>query len=251
MTSVYLFCMKLTMKSIQQIAIERQIINEAIRSFFKERGYIEVETPLLVRSPGMESNLVPFETIVREPNGTTHSATLTTSPEYALKKLLGMGMKKVFSLAKVFRNDEEFGNNHNPEFTMLEWYQQGKDYQACMDETEALVLSVSSALNVRTPAPFRRTRVRDLFLEYVGIDLDMASVIDLKCASTTHQIHFLPTDTESDLFYRLFLSKIEPQLKTDSVFLYDYPTHQAAMSQLTLDGNYGQRFELYVNGFEL
>ena len=200
--------MKLTMKSIQQIAIERQIINEAIRSFFKERGYIEVETPLLVRSPGMESNLVPFETIVREPNGTTHSATLTTSPEYALKKLLGMGMKKVFSLAKVFRNDEEFGNNHNPEFTMLEWCQQGKDYQACMDETEALVLSVSSALNVRTPAPFRRTRVRDLFLEYVGIDLDMASVIDLKCACTTHQIHFLPTDTESDLFYRLFFIKI-------------------------------------------
>lgn len=249
------------MRDIKQIATERDVINHAVRTFFHERGYLEVETPLMVRSPGMEPNLTPFETIVIEPNGTKHTATLATSPEYSLKKLLGMGMEKVFSLSKVFRNEEEFGGTHNPEFTMLEWYQQGKDYQACMDETEALVRFVEQEItNSKFEIPnnsqitndqFQKLRVRDLFLKYLDLDLDSAGAQSMQVACRTHEIHFTPDDSLSDLYYRLFLAKIEPFLESEPIFVYDYPIHQAAMAQLTSDGKYSQRFELYINGLEL
>lgn len=232
-----------------EIAIERQIINEAIRRFFKSRGSVEVETPIVVRSPGMEPNLVPFETVVREPNGAAHAAALITSPEYSMKKLLGLGMQKIFTITKVFRNEEEFSGTHNPEFSMIEWYEQGADYQACMDETEEMIKAVASALDSFILS-FSRIRVRDLFLKYVDVDLDVADEILLRHACDRLGIHTIPSDTESDLFYRLFLTNVEPNL-TGNVFVYDYPKHQASLSQLTSDGKYGQRFELYMDGLEI
>lgn len=240
------------------IAKERQTINDAIRLFFKSRGYIEVETPMVVRSPGMEPNLVPFETQVIEPNGTIHSAALITSPEYSMKKLLGSGMEKIFTLTKVFRNEEAFGGNHNPEFTLLEWYKQGADYQSCMDETENLIQSVQRVFaseyellhKDKFDQPFSRLRIRDLFLEKVGVDLDEGGSGLLKKACLGQGIHITEDDTESDLFYRLFLTKIEPELQ-GNVFVYDYPKYQASLARLTPDKKYGERFELYMNGLEL
>jgi lysyl-tRNA synthetase class 2 len=241
-------------RDVRIIAKEREIVNNTIRSFFCARGYVEVETPVLVRSPGMEPNLVPFETNVIEPDGKHHHAGLITSPEYSMKKLLGLGMEKIFTLAKVFRNEENLGGTHNPEFTMLEWYRQGADYVACMDETEELVTDIYAAFDRVLPL-FRRARVRDLFLEYVGIDLDL---ITAGCgdpayseALRRHGIRRDPSDTESDLYYRLFLALVEPKLGTDPIFVYDYPIHQASLSRLTTDGKYGERFELYVDGLEL
>ena len=244
------------MLSINQIAQEREIINQSIRSFFHERAYIEVETPLIVQSPGMEPNLVPFETRVIEPNKQSHLAALITSPEFSMKKLLGAGMEKIFTITKVFRNEESLGGNHNPEFTMLEWYEQGSDYQACMNETEAMIRAVAKKIagydwQYAGQNVWKRIRVRDLFLEHVGLDLDIANVDSLKDACRLHEVHFVNDDTESDLFYRLFLSRVEPNLGKDPVFVYDYPIHQASLSQLTNDGLYGQRFELYINGLEL
>lgn len=252
------------MRDIHHIAKEREMINDAIRSFFKNRGYLEVETPILVRSPGMEPNLTPFETQVIEPDGRKHVAALITSPEYSMKKLLGLGMEKIFTLTKVFRNEEELGGTHNPEFTMLEWYQQGADYQSCMDETEALIISVilrrpkadegsqgdSSAPVAPQNDRWDRVRVRDLFLTHVGVDLDTADAQILRSACERHGIHTVQTDTQSDLFYRLFLTKIEPNI-SGNVFVYDYPKYQASLSQLTSDGICGQRFELYMNGLEI
>ena len=260
----------------KQIAVERHLINSTIRSFLTAKEYLEVETPIVVRSPGMEPNLVPFETTVIEANLKSHSAAMITSPEYSMKKLLGQGLEKIFTITKVFRNEESLGGNHNPEFTMLEWYTQGSDYQVCMDETEEMIREVAKALaptpldppsgrgEISVPilplpkgelegvaVPFKRTRVRDLFLKHVQIDLDQATTDSLKQACLDHRIHFAENDTESDLFYRLFLALIEPNLGTDPIFVYDYPIHQAALSQLTSDGKYGQRFELYINGLEL
>jgi lysyl-tRNA synthetase class 2 len=227
------------MNPIHQIALERQRVNDTIRSFFRSRGYVEVETPIVVRSPGMEPNLAPFETIVTEPDGTRHPAGLITSPEYSMKKLLGLGMEKIFTLTKVFRNDEELGGTHNPEFTMLEWYRQGADYNACMDETEALVRETCAAFGRELPA-FRRARAADLFAE-VGLDLG--------------RLERVGDDTESDAFHRAFLNRVEPLLRPESgsapTFVYDYPKYQASLSRLTADGLYGERFELYVDGLEL
>lgn len=239
------------MKDIQQIAKEREIINDAIRTFFRDRGYTEVETPIVVRSPGMEPNLCPFETSIIEPNGRRHCAALITSPEYSMKKLLGLGMEKIFTITKVFRNEEEFGGTHNPEFTMLEWYQQGADYHACMDETEALIRFCDERVGQsRLQGTWNRKRVPDLFREYVGIDLGVSDRQTLFAACEQNGIHTSEQDTESDLFYRLFLTKIEPNLK-ENIFVYDYPKYQAALSRLNPDGKYGQRFELYIQGLEL
>lgn len=255
-------------RDLMKIAKEREIVNNTIRSFFCGRGYTEVETPIVVRSPGMEPNLVPFETTVVEPDGTKHFAGLITSPEYSMKKLMGAGMEKIFTLTKVFRNVEELGGTHNPEFTMLEWYQQGADYVECMNETEALVKAVVTACSpllqkerdrMRSSFgdPFRRIRVRDLFLQYVGLDLDDATMDDLRVSCAQHKIHTDPSDTESDLYYRLFLALVESHIQTADgtnlppLFLYDYPKHQAALSRLTKDGKYGERFELYIDGIEL
>lgn len=237
-------------RDVRQIAKEREIVNSTIRSFFRGRGYLEVETPIVVRSPGMEPNLMPFETVVSEPDGTRHQAGLITSPEYSMKKLLGLGMERIFTLTKVFRNGEELGGTHSPEFSMLEWYRQGDDYRACMDETEELVRETCRAFGRDLP-PFRRVRVRDVFLEFVGIDLDLATPDLLRASCASHGIHTDPSDTESDLFYRLFLAKVEPTIGNDPMFVYDYPVHQAALSRLTPDGKYGERFELYVGGLEL
>ena len=257
-------------RDLMKIAKGREIVNNTIRSFFCGRGYTEVETPIVVRSPGMEPNLVPFETTVVEPDGTRHFAGLITSPEYSMKKLMGAGMEKIFTLTKVFRNVEELGGTHNPEFTMLEWYQQGADYVECMNETEALVKAVVASVSDSVPPPdrqegtgmvvsqeFRRVRVRDLFLEHVGLDLDDATMDDLRVSCDDHKIHTDPSDTESDLYYRLFLALVEPHIQTvdgtnlPPLFLYDYPKHQAALSRLTKDGKYGERFELYIDGIEL
>ncbi len=239
------------MISSKQIAVERHLINSTIRSFLQAKEYLEVETPIVVRSPGMEPNLVPFETTVIEANLKSHPAVMITSPEYSMKKLLGQGLEKIFTITKVFRNEESLGGNHNPEFTMLEWYTQGSDYQVCMDETEEMIQEVATGLKQTFPIEFKRIRVRDLFLKHVQIDLDQATTDSLKQACLDHRIHFAENDTESDLFYRLFLALIEPNLGTDPIFVYDYPIHQAALSQLTSDGKYGQRFELYINGLEL
>ena len=233
-----------------QIAKERHQLNKVIRDFFEERKYFEVETPLVVKSPGMEPNLFPFETVVEEPNGTPYKAGLITSPEYSMKKLLGEGLERIFTITKVFRNQEELGGNHNPEFSMLEWYFQGKDYHACMDETEALIQKAAELFGTTLPT-FKRRRVRDLFLEHVGIDLDHADTKGLREACESKGVHTDETDTESDLYYRLFLELIEPNLGDDPVFVYDYPKHQAALARLSKDGNYGERFELYVQGLEL
>lgn len=239
------------MRNVASIIQERAKVNEAIRGFFAGRGYTEVETPLVVRSPDLSSNLTPFETFVRTPEGMRYEAALITSPEFSMKKLLGLGCDRIFSLAKVFRNDEAFDETHNPEFTMLEWYQQGADYKDGMNETEGLIRSVLAAFGKELP-PFRRLRVREAILERTGIDTDalIGNLDAWKEACASRGIHTDVSDTESDYFYRLFLKEVETDLGPDPVFVYDYPKCQAALAKLTPDGKYGERFELYVGGVE-
>lgn len=238
------------MQHILETIQDRQTINDVIRGFLRSRNYVEVETPLMVASPDIEPTLTPFETVVKTPEGASYTAGLITSPEYSMKKLLGMGMQKIFTLTKVFRNNESFGGIHNPEFTMLEWYTQGADMFVCMDETEALVREVFVAFG-RDAGVIERKSVPDLFQEMIGVDLTNASKQDLIDACNRLEVHIDVSDTESDLFYRLFLAKIEPTFANRNIFVYTYPKYQAALSRLTPDGKFGERFELYYNGIEL
>lgn len=223
---------------------------QTIRAFLCERGYTEVETPILLKCPGMEPNLVPFETTVINEKKERFAGALATSPEYSMKKLLGQGMEKIFSITKVFRNEEEFGNTHNHEFTMMEWYTQGADHHAMMDETEGLIREVGKAFGKEWPA-FQRLSVRQLFIQFVQLDLLSAGATELAVRCHELGVHTDPTDTESDLYYRLFLQFVEPNLPRDPVFVYDYPRYQASLSRLDATGRFGERVELYMDHLEL
>src|SRR5438093_3808484 len=117
----------------------------AVRDFFAAAGYLEVDTPALQVSPGLEPHLKAFATVMHDPrDGSAGPRYLHTSPEFAMKKLLAGGLPRIWQLAHVFR-DGERSATHHPEFTMLEWYRAGASYRDLMDECEALVRACQSA----------------------------------------------------------------------------------------------------------
>jgi len=206
----------------------------AIRSFFDSKGYLEVETPLLVAKPGMEPFLDPFRTEVKDPRGNKFDGYLITSPEFAMKRMLVAGFPKIYQLGKCFRNSENFGGLHNPEFTMLEWYRAGANYNDLMDELEEMVLSVATSIGKNIPAHWERMSVAEAFKKYA-----MRNVTDL-------------ADNEEE-FHHVFLNDIEPNLGQGSpTILYDYPVQMAALSKVNEDDpSLAERFELYMNGIEI
>lgn len=238
----------------------------AVRAFFDERGYVEMETPLVVAKPGMEPHLDPFETSVADPFGNRWPAFLITSPEYAMKKLLVAGFPKIYQLARCFRNGEAFQGRHNPEFTMLEWYRTGVDYAAIMDETEALVKDVARKTVWKTTVerngrlidleqPWERLTVKEAMRRHAALDLDAAledkGILLAKAAELGHE---LPEDSSwDDAFFSVFLNAVEPHLGMERpTFLCEYPVSMAALSKASArDPRYAERFELYIGGLEL
>src|SRR3984893_14760963 len=123
-------------------------VAQAVRDFFGEAGFVEVDTPALQVSPGLEPHLKAFATVLHDPNdGAARPVYLHTSPEFAMKKLLVAGLPRIWQLAHVFR-DGECGATHHPEFAMLEWYWVGASYRDLMDECEALVRACQHAAGV-------------------------------------------------------------------------------------------------------
>lgn len=224
----------------------RNELYATIRTFFQERGFLEVETPLLVVSPDLSPTLNHFETIQHcsTPDSSTLRLALITSPEFSMKKLLGQGLQKIFTLSRVFRNGEADTGQHRPEFTMLEWYEQGMDYHVGMEVTEALVQRFLDL------APIERIHLPTRFLEITGIDYADASVEQMRGACERLGLTTDAGDTWSDLFHRVFVTYIEPRLPY-AAFVYDFPRQQAALATLTVDGKYAERFELYIGGLEL
>src|SRR6266849_240245 len=127
-----------------RLAVRGRILG-AVRDFFAERGYVEVDTPALQVSPGLEPHLKAFATVLHDPrDGGARPRYLQTSPEFAMKKLLAGGMPQIWQLAHVYR-DGERSATHHPEFAMLEWYRAGASYRDLMDECEALLRVVQAA----------------------------------------------------------------------------------------------------------
>lgn len=224
----------------------RNELYATIRAFFQERGFLEVETPFLVASPDLSPMLDYFETTQEfpTPDSPTLRLALITSPELSMKKLLGKGLQRIFTLARVFRNGEADTGQHRREFTMLEWYEQGVDYRTGMDQTEALVGQV-----LELPA-IERVHLPTRFLELTGVDYADATFDEMRSACEKLGLTTDASDTWSDLFHRIFVTNIEPHLPS-AAFVYDFPKQQAALSALTPDGKYAQRFELYIDGLEL
>ncbi len=239
---------------------------EGIRDFFAMEDFNEIETPLMVAAPGMEPNLSPFKTVLHDEKGNKTAAYLVTSPEYPCKKMLAAGMEKIFSLGKVFRNEEPYGAlagtvmAHNPEFTMLEWYRAGVDYTKIMDDVERLVQycydAVNGPMSMARGLSFdnwERISVKEAFAK-IGLDLDQILTRDTMAkAAAGKGYDVAPSDSFDDCFFKIFLSEIEPALGIDRpTILYDYPIQMAALSRAKPeDPRYAERFEVYAGGLEI
>ncbi len=245
-----------------------------IRGFFSSRGFLEVETPTLVALPGMEPHLDPFVTRLARHDGASFEGYLITSPEYAMKKLLGGGVERVFEIAKCFRNGEPWDGSHNPEFTMIEWYRANADYGAMMADTEEMCAAVATAVTgsprirfggrvVDLTPPWPRLTVKDAMAEHAGIDLDRA--IDdpewFRREAEAKGCVVSADDTWDDVFFKIFLRDVEPKLGTSPrdgsasirpLILHEYPRSMAALARLKPgDYRYAERFEAYCGGLEL
>jgi lysyl-tRNA synthetase class 2 len=234
----------------------RARLAQAVRAFFDARGYLEVETPIAVPAPGEEVHLQAFATELRRPDGSRRRLWLHTSPEFAMKRLVVAGAGRVFQLARVFRNNEG-GDTHQPEFTMLEWYRPGATLADLMDETEDLLRAVLPPVVARggdrvALGRFERMTLQQAFAAYVGADL-LGSGDDAGALAASAGVAVRHGETWEDLFFRLLLALVEPAIgHATPAFLTHWPAAQAALARRDpADPRVAERFELFVAGMEL
>jgi len=244
-------------------------IRRAIRDWFETQGFTEVEAAALQVSPGNEAHLHAFATEALSLQGGSAPLYLHTSPEFACKKLLASGETRIFDFARVFRNRER-GPLHHPEFTMLEWYRAGEDWEVLMADCAALLGLAAEAAGTRTLTwrgrtcdPFaapRRLTLAEAFRDLADIDLlatlrangtgDGTALAD---AARSAGIRVAPDDTWSDVFSRVLVDRIEPSLGDGRpTLLCEYPAPEAALARRCADDpRVSERFELYACGVEL
>lgn len=241
----------------------------AIRAFFDQQGFLEVHTPRLVGLPGQEPYLEPFWTEVVEASGARHPAALITSPEYAMKRLLATGLEKIYDLGPCFRNHEPWDGTHDPEFLMIEWYRRDAGLEALITDTEQMIRFVVHATKQNEQAcwqaalaqPFRTLTVREAMQQYASVDLDplLGDRSALGEVARAHHQSVNEQDTWDDLFFKIFLSEVEPHLGWNEdhsawkpTFLTHYPASMAALARKDpRDPRFALRTELYIGDLEL
>jgi len=242
----------------------RNRISSAFRTWFADRDFAEVETAILQASPGNEAYLHAFATELIAPDTSRMPLYLHTSPEFAAKKLLAAGESRLFTFARVFRNRERTALHH-PEFTMLEWYRTNEHYGVLIDDCAALLAVGAGAAGTRRFAwrgrdadPFaapERVTVAEAFARHARIDL-LAMLDDrdaLAAAANGQGMRIADDDTWADVFSRIIVEKIEPNLGIGRATILDeYPVSEAALARPTAhDPRVAERFELYVCGVEI
>jgi elongation factor P--(R)-beta-lysine ligase len=247
---------KLSLEARLPFLRRRSALTAATRAFFAARGYLEVETPYAVPAPGEEVHLRAFATRREHPDGTTEPLWLHTSPEFAMKRLLVGGSGPIFQLARVWRNGEASAL-HAPEFTMLEWYRPGAEMNSLIEETTDLLRAVLpeqvSVRGVTTSlSRTERLTVAEAFARYIGADV-LGTEGDAAALAGQAGARLRDNETWEDLFFRLLLERIEPQLgRTHPTFLTHWPAAQAALARRDpADPRVAERFELFVCGIEL
>ncbi len=250
------------------LLLKRGRLKSAIRAHFEAQGFTEVECGALVTSPGNETHLHAFETLLTGPDG-DRRLYLHTSPEFAAKKLLAAGETRIFDFARVFRNRGR-GRLHAPEFTMLEWYRAVEDYDVVIADSLALLKLAAdvmetdllrhrgAACDPRGPAD--RLTVAEAFTHFAGIDL-LATLSPegegdapaLRSRARRGGIDVADDDDWSDMFSKILTLRVEPRLGLERpCILYEYPACEAALARVSpQDGRVAERFELYVCGVEL
>lgn len=250
------------------LLLARNEIVREIRRFFEGSGFVETATAILQASPGNEAHLHGFATELIATGGERQQRWLHTSPEFAMKKLLAAGETKIFDFARVFRNRER-GPLHAPEFTMVEWYRIGDAFRDVMDDAVLLLATAQKAARTGCLTWSNRTAdvsegvdrvtVAEAFDRHAGIDLlatldgDKPDGYALAAAATKSGVRVAADDTWSDVFSRVLVEKVEPNLGIGRpTILYEYPIVEAALAKRNgRDPRVADRFELYACGVEL
>ena len=252
---------KLTKKpSRMEFLQTRHQIIHGIRKWFDQQNFIETETPLLVSAPSPEAQLFPVK---------TEKGYLITSPEYQMKRLLVGGFDKIFQITRCFR-DAENSPQHNPEFTMLEWYRTYQPLERLMTDIEQFVLHLSDSvksnlLSKKIPLPpWPRKSVSALFKKHIGIKLDGSETsyeLRKKAELSGHEklFHDLPDSSKltdslayEQTFFRLWSYIQNRFAQSTPVFVFDWPLQLASLARKNpMRKEFAERVELYVNCMEL
>ncbi len=234
---------------------KRAVALQALRRFFDERGFLEVETPLLVPSPGLELHLDAF------PVGDRY---LITSPEYQLKRMLAAGFDRIYSLARCFRRGEA-GAQHNPEFTLVEWYRAPGDWREIARDVEELCHAVVAAVRgdggpaayqgraLPLAPPWRWLTVGEAMRAWAGVEAfgdEPAAELARRGRAAGWPIS-PALDAWDDVFFSIFLAAVEPRLAEAPTILHDWPAPLSALARLAPDRRTAERFEAYAGGLEL
>lgn len=246
--------------------VQRNRVKAALRSWFVDEGFIEVDAGALQRSPGNETHLHALSTFM---HGSDARLYLHTSPEFAAKKLLAAGETKIFDFAHVFR-DRESGDLNTTEFTLLEWYRAHETYDVLMDDTLTLLRTAAEVagtsrmtfrgLEAMPLAEAERLPVVKAFSGFASIDLMSTLGEDgtpirtaLANEAVGAGVRIAEDDSWSDIFSRVMAERVEPHLGIGRpTLLIDYPAPEAALARRRADDpRLAERFELFICGVEL
>jgi lysyl-tRNA synthetase class 2 len=245
--------------------LARNRILAALRAWFTERDFLEVDCAALQRSPGNEAHLHAFATDLIQPDASRERRYLHTSPEFACKKLLAAGEERIVFIGHVFRNRERTAT-HSPEFSMLEWYRTRAPYDAIIADTVAIVQLAATIASTRRFAwrervadpfaPVQRLSVAAAFERFAGVDLLSTltnGAADREALARQSPVAFATDESWSDIFSRILVERVEPHLGTGAMTVLDeYPAVEAALARTcTHDPRVSERFELYACGVEL
>lgn len=251
------------------LLLARNRIQAGLRHWLAARDFTEVDPAGMQVSPGNEAHLHAFACEALDESGGSRRLYLHTSPEFAMKKLLAAGETRIAAFAHVWRNRER-GALHSPEFTMLEWYRAGEDYTVLMQDcAQMLALAAreagAGALRFRDrlcdpQAQAERLSVAEAFARHAGIDLaatlhedGSANPPAMREAVHAAGLRTSPDDTWSDMFSRVLVARVEPELGRGRATILDrYPAIEAALARRCPDDpRFSERFELYACGVEL
>lgn len=243
---------------VKETFIKRSQIIRAIRNHLDAKGFMEVETPMLVANAGGAAAR-PFETHY---NALDEDVKLRISLELPLKRLIVGGLEKVYEIGRVFRN-EGVDTRHNPEFTLLELYQAFTDYHGMMDLVENLYRDVAQSVLGKTSVtyndveidlgkPFERITMVDALKKYKGIDFDeIKTEEEAKALADKHEVHYEKRHKKGDILSLLFEEFVEDHL-VQPTFILDHPIEISPLTKKKPENpEYTERFELFITGREM
>lgn len=241
---------------VAQYFKNRTRFKDLVRQWYLDRDFVEVETPILVASPGCETHQDYFSTQWMPVVQKQSEFYLRSSPELHMKRLMATDIDKMFQLAWSFRNGADYTAWHHPEFLMLEWYEKAESLDVLMTRTEDFIRTIYTEMSQQSSyqealGKFECLTVYDAFEEFADLKLvDLDPDLGIRCRERHKNISINAGDDFETCFFKIMLDIVEPQLKKLGFCgLYDYPPSQAILSQV-IDGR-AKRFETYINGIEL